>query len=727
MSSTLSSLKQDTTSSSLPSIRPISDFPPCLLSSHSRRGDDTSLSTLSHFKPIREGGRSAFTIHRPIRTQVSVEVHQQAHNRDGGNYSNNSSEELHQRLLGRLDRTYSQAFSSQSNHLSQRQGFARPANSHSLESPRQSSYKDSRQVRSHDDCLEDYDVLKITEFSKGPFYNTDYDIISELASPTSSKVRYNDTGSLEQLNEDSAPFACGLEFDALIKMEDSREQAALDDRRDQDHSEDTEDSAETLNGNRKYRALWRLRATLEEEEECSDTVRMEDLTSPDDSFEREHVTPNTTSFESNAQSEPCPSDHRDSGIQFEICSTRPLNHVNFLHPNYENRRQNYRNVMGGRFKRGNQSTSVENSFDSVETDGDISDTSRYEMTTTSFESSTTTDNTDSTNESQASKLVQMKADSGYKSLETQQQSSKEMGDHDAARWDFRASVECGEGIAARRDRRTSLERADMVCYAFGQPGAVGLIGDSGKTYPHQGMRRSSGTAAQVRCDPTWRPVHAASHFTRRDVKTASKKRREYSRERQLVHVCESIQEPAVELRTDMLTREDTTTPHKISVFARFFRSHPRGHRSQYLARDYSIDQKTNSIFNEFVRQEISPTVPESTSMPRLNRHRLQRKHTEPMLLTEARATSRDRLAPSMRSASLGSESSVGSARRISPQDSIEEKDDEMGDETVFLHRLPVWSSFRSPDINLVSRQVQTLSVHDIPVIKLSEQEVPEIT
>ena len=45
----------------------------------------------------------------------------------------------------------------------------------------------------------------------------------------------------------------------------------------------TED-AETSNGaNRKYQALWQLRATLEEEEECSDTVRMEDLTSPEDS------------------------------------------------------------------------------------------------------------------------------------------------------------------------------------------------------------------------------------------------------------------------------------------------------------------------------------------------------------------------------------------------------------------------------------------------------------
>ena len=65
------------------------------------------------------------------------------------------------------------------------------SHSHSLEltgSRRRAMYPSTRRVKSYDDVAPDYDVLQITEFSRGPFYNTDYDIISEMASPTSSKV-----------------------------------------------------------------------------------------------------------------------------------------------------------------------------------------------------------------------------------------------------------------------------------------------------------------------------------------------------------------------------------------------------------------------------------------------------------------------------------------------------------------------------------------------------------
>ncbi|CAL1526947.1 unnamed protein product, partial [Lymnaea stagnalis] len=642
----------------------------------------------SPFRPISDPiavGKSPSPTHKPVRTQVSVEVHHQQYVQQacGGH----APEEQHQLLSGRLERARSHAdtyTAPKSAAVSRAKAQHKTVYSHSLESAnpsRQHCYRNSRKVKSHGDDLEDYDVLKITEFSKGPFYNADYDVIAELGSP-GSKVRYNDTGSLEQLNE--GEYGAGPDPDDLTMVED---------KKDQNHSEGTEDSAETINGNRKYRALWRLRATLEEEEECSDTVRMEDMTSPDDSPDREHVTPNTTSFESNAQSDPCPSDHRDSGIQFEstTASSRPGNHANFLHPNYENRRQNYRNVLNNRFQRNNQSTSVENSFDSVETDGDVSDTSRYEVTTTSFESSTTTttENTDSTTESQASKLRQMKADSGYKSLETQQQSSKECGEHDTAKWDMRMSVDCCEGISARRDSKASSS-----------------------------------------------PV---SYFDRRNGKTASKKRREYSRERQTVQVYESINEPETDSRSALHSGdsfEDSSIPHKISVFARFFKSHSRGHRTRYLVRDYSIDEKTNSIFNEFVKQEVTPTTREATGSgrlgirrsPRLHRHRLQRKHTEPALLSEDQLKRRDRLAPSMRSASLGSDSSASSARRISPQDSIEEEEDELEEETLHFKRVAAWSYPRAKSqVTFVQRQLQSLAMHEraIPIIKLPEEDIHE--
>jgi hypothetical protein len=89
-----------------------------------------------------------------------------------------------------------------------------------------------------------------------------------------------------------------------------------------------------------------------------------------------------------------------------------------LHPKYESTEQSYKNILANRLRQSEQSASQENSFDSIETcdtDGNISDASRYEPTT-SFES--TTDNTDSTTETQNNRLMQMKADSGYKSLET---------------------------------------------------------------------------------------------------------------------------------------------------------------------------------------------------------------------------------------------------------------------------------------------------------------------
>lgn len=81
------------------------------------------------------------------------------------------------------------------------------------------------------------------------------------------------------------------------------------------------------------------------------------------------------------------------------------------------RRQMYGSAFSNRSRR-----SVDgNSFDSVATDVDASESSHCEVTTTSIESSTTTASTDSTGDAKSShKLHQMRDDSGYKSLETQQ-------------------------------------------------------------------------------------------------------------------------------------------------------------------------------------------------------------------------------------------------------------------------------------------------------------------
>ncbi|RUS85230.1 hypothetical protein EGW08_006991, partial [Elysia chlorotica] len=538
-----------------------------------------------------------------------------------------------------------------------------------------------RKVNRNHHSSKDYDVLKITEFSQEPVVAADIDLSPECECPgkrgarSKSLIRYNDTGSLEKLNDEE-----DQEMEFLCSAAQPSPTGG---------DSDTRNGAETP---RRNRALWRLRATLEEEEECSDTLRMEDMTtSPDDESAdcedgEAHVTtetPNTTSFESNnAHSDPCQSDHHDSGIH------PGGNHYlgNSLRPNYENRRLIYRRGVGARgltyCGTCKANSREENSFDSIETDfdgdreGEVSDTSRPEVTSTSFESSTTTDNTDSTTESQASKLRQMKADSGYKSLETHRQAIKNSKD----------------------EHVSTVPSATATSKPFAASSAQPAL--------------------------HWR-------LERRTEKTASKKRREFSRERQSVQVVyESIHEPDAEgetgpgavssspstssphshSHTNLLQRsnddsfeEESSIPSKRSMFARFFKSQgPRlisGHssRSHYLSRDYSIDEKTNSIFNEFVRQDVDYQISSlctksrgngsggrvgsrftNRRSPRRNaQHKFQRKHTDPGYFHRREEDTadfpsnpyRDRFSHGRRS-----DSSASSARRISPQDSIEERD-----------------------------------------------------
>ncbi|XP_071117844.1 serine-rich adhesin for platelets-like isoform X2 [Haliotis cracherodii] len=611
--------------------------------------------------PILDLNSSLSPTLKPIRTQVAVEIH-------------------HQQTINKLDerkgvqeagefRKDLRPHPPQSLRTSPAQKY-----SHSLEtvSPTtQKMYRETRKVKSYEDFA-DYDVLKITEFSKGPFYNTDYDVISELGSPMSSKVRYNDTGSLEQLNEEQVVYLNDLDLEGIMPEE----------------SDDTE----TLNGTQKYRELWNLRATLEDEDECSDTIRMEDMTSPEESPEHEQITPYTTSFESNteAPSDVGVGDQRDNSIQWEGAGR--TSSKNLLHPNYENRRQNYRNILTKRLQKAGPNTSTENSFDSVETDGDVSDTSRYEVTTTSFES--TTDNTDSTTESQQSKLRQMKADSGYKSLETQG-STKENADVEK---DTSPGAPCLENSPPKSPLKSlhkSQEKPTQTSTVQDlKPGSLGS--------PKHTQKRSG----------------HASHFDRRNGKTASKKRRAYSRERQMVRVYESINEPETDSKSELASGdsfEDNTVPSKISVFKRFFKSHSLETREKYLSRDYSIDETTNKIFNDFIRQEPHDTRLGARRSPRLHyRHRLHRKHTEPVIGDDRR---RDRLAPDMRSTSLGSDSSASSVRRLSPQDSIEEEDFEE-------EQSVAWScrdrQFSPDDLN------QQQAIHGIPIIRLPEEEAEDL-
>jgi len=75
----------------------------------------------------------------------------------------------------------------------------------------------------------------------------------------------------------------------------------------------------------------------------------------------------------------------------------------------------------------------------------------------------------------------------------------------------------------------------------------------------------------------------------------------------------------------------------------------------------------------------------------------------------------------MRSTSLGSDSSASSARRISPRDSIEEEEvEEDIDAAVMDHKNRILENQEQQTTAEVT--TPTVSVHEIPIIKLPEEE-----
>ncbi|KAL4236434.1 hypothetical protein ACF0H5_004819 [Mactra antiquata] len=533
-----------------------------------------------------------------------------------------------------------------------------------------------RRVKSYDDVLEyDYDVLKITEFSRGPSFNNDFDPIVEVEGLASCKVRYNDMGSLEVLNEDRLDMYDDFEFETIIPDESDA------------------DTETTINGTQKFRELWNLRATFEEEEECSDTLRMEDMASPEEA----------ASDRDQGGISLSPTYHVEHAAQYHngFPHSPPVvenlkhyidpQHVdpensNLLHPNYENRRDHYRTLVKKRYQKRN-STSAENSFDSVETadtDGDATESSRHEATT-SFES--TTDNTDSTNDSQTSRLRQMKADSGYKSLETPHPPGAN-----------------GSKKAQSMDDEIILLGSEISLPAAEKPSS-----------PKSEIFEAMGTNESV--------PRRGSLFEKRRGRTASKRRREYSRERHVVRLNESAycDHETDSARSDQPSGdsfdEPSTPSTKLSVFSRFFKSHKS--RGKMLSRDFSIDEKTNSIFQDFIRHDPKFEGHRgSIAGLETRRTRLQRKLTDPGGYTFEDA--RRFLSPEMRSTSLGSDSSASSARRHSPQDSIEEEDFEDDiDAAVMDHKSKMMECQTTPSAEVTT---PTVSVHDIPIIKLPEGE-----
>ncbi|XP_046682916.1 uncharacterized protein LOC124369165 isoform X2 [Homalodisca vitripennis] len=230
------------------------------------------------------------------------------------------------------------------------------------------------------------------------FWRQEHSRAQQEDSSRLSKVRYNDTGSLEEVSVDNC-VDYFVEDEIMVHLEADRE-----------------------NMRQQYRRLWQLRATLEEDEDSKKpSVKHQSVPtqpappSPDQSPDPEAPGSHTTSFESNT--EPL------------LEETRFPPHLLQL-PSYETRRQNYRNILNWRLRKmearnarrhgtvGRQTSLEDTSFDSmdtVDTEESSTDASRLDQATTSFES--TTDNTDSPGEQQVHRLQQLRADSGYRSLE----------------------------------------------------------------------------------------------------------------------------------------------------------------------------------------------------------------------------------------------------------------------------------------------------------------------
>ena len=514
---------------------------------------------------------------------------------------------------------------------------------------------------------DNYDRLEITQFSRGPFYSADFDLMSEDgSSEVKSTVRYNDTGSYEEVNE------------AHLFSDSPNMEAGY---------------IPTVNGGRKYRDLWSLRRTFEEEEDFSDTIRMEDMSPEEHSAEdREQAASYTTSFESNTE---VVTEGEQSSEQHSSEDTVIRNATSdLLGPGYENRRQTYCSILSKRLHRSEPPTSADNSFDSVETietDGDASESSRHEMTTTSFES--TTDNTDSTGDSQAHKLQQMRGDSGYKSLETQNSQQQQQV----------TPPRCSKKQIHFALDHESIEKDGSK--------SVAKIFSDEPVY----------TRHSVEAPETYGRRHSKKFV--RNGRTASKKRREYRAERQVIHVRESTIEPDTDSRSDQPSGdsfEESQTSRKQSLFSRFLRRHSTDSNKRQLSRDYSVDEKTDALFNEFTRHDpaLEQKGASTVSMRRISqrlpaaRPKLHRKQTDPTSGTSSVYHDRcERLSPSMRSASLGSDSSAGSLpRRLSPQDSIEE-------EYLKTENSKTWRSCRRP----ASLEKTDYRIHDVPIICLPEE------
>lgn len=444
-----------------------------------------------------------------------------------------------------------------------------------------------------------------------------YSPVDEEDAKIWSKVRYNDTGSREDIREEVIEMISG------------------------ESSDDSNSSLESEIMKQQSRQLWELRATLEEEEDkLSDTQETED-DPPEDgvSDPQDVLASRATSFESNADVS-CD----DPGYECD--------ESDYLQPpSHELRRHCYKSLLTRRLAK--RTPGTESSFDSVES----SSTDRTEGATTSFES--TTDNTDSTGEGQTNRLQQMKADSGYKSMESNGKAPR------LCRKQLQFNLE-GDSM----DQMTTMEGTfeEEIDVLFKESEAQETETTKTKSIETSKVVSFEGVSIEGEGLPPSEPqVH------KKKFKSALKK-----------HCTESdIQWSEQQILSDMMGGESRG---KTSVFQRFFRSGRLRFEQLHQFRDYSIDEKSDALFREFSRTDAGDTDYHRTRGARLHGH--MRLHHRSLPSTESSSPHLPRTV-------------------LSPQLSIEEESCESGGEE--KQQQPQQTDSRSP------REAQA----QIPVICLS--------
>lgn len=369
-----------------------------------------------------------------------------------------------------------------------------------------------------------------------------------------SKVRYNDTGSREDIREEVIEMISG------------------------ESSDDSNSSVENELLKQQSRQLWELRATLEEEEDkLSDTQETEE-DPPEEAIASSDLpdilSTHATSMESNADVS-CD----DPGYECDESDYLQL-------PSHELRRHCYKSLLNKRIQKRTPGT-TESSYDSW----DSSSTDRTEGATTSFES--TTDNTDSTGEGQTNRLQQMKADSGYKSMESNGKAPR------LCRKQLQFTLE-GDSVD---QMMTTMEGTfdEEVDVLFKNPDVQ--VTDTIKTKMETSKVVSfEGVTIEGEGLPPSEPqVH------KKKYKSALKK-----------HCTESDIQWSDQISVDQLSVSGETKG-KTSVFQRFFRSGRLRMDQLQQCRDFSIDEKSDALFREFSRHDTEGDY-YRTRGPRLHGH-----------------------------------------------------------------------------------------------------------